>query len=317
MTIREDLVSSAQTFLSDPKVQASPLTKRLSFLESKGLTQEEITEVLNRLNNSSLPSVAPPVPQYSSYGNPYGQNPELPRRDWRDWFIMAVVSSGVSYGLYTLAKRYVVPLIKPPTPAELENDKALVTAKFDEAQRTLDLLKAEAAELKSSQEKQQQKVGEALESVEKAVRDLRESGSRRESDLRGFKTDIDSIRELIPKALERNKEAQTNQLQDLQNELKSLKSLLLNRQRPFTPTGVQGASSAPPMNANLSVTNGTSPNVQELLNAAHLGPSETPPAGSADVSPYLPSKPGIPAWQLAARNKAQQAPESADESLQT
>jgi predicted nucleic acid-binding Zn-ribbon protein len=93
----------------------------------------------------------------------------------------------------------VVPLIKPPTAAELENDKALVTAKFDEAQRTLDLLKAEAAELKSSQEKQQQKVGEALESVEKAVRDLRESGSRRESDLRGFKTDIDSIRELIPK----------------------------------------------------------------------------------------------------------------------
>jgi peroxin-14 len=93
----------------------------------------------------------------------------------------------------------VVPLIKPPTPAELETDKALITTKFDEAQRTLDLLKAEAAELKSSQEKQQQKVGEALESVEKAVRDLRESGSRRESDLRGFKTDIDSIRELIPK----------------------------------------------------------------------------------------------------------------------
>jgi peroxin-14 len=104
MAIREDLVSSAQTFLSDPKVQASPLTKRLSFLESKGLTQEEITEVLNRLNNSSPPSTAPLAPQYSSYGNPYGQTPELPERDWRDWFIMAVVSSGISYGLYTLAK---------------------------------------------------------------------------------------------------------------------------------------------------------------------------------------------------------------------
>lgn len=34
--------------------------------------------------------------------------PELinrpPRRDWRDWFIMATVSSGVSYGLYIFAK---------------------------------------------------------------------------------------------------------------------------------------------------------------------------------------------------------------------
>ena len=118
MAIREDLVSSAVTFLSDPKVQSSPLAKRLAFLESKGLTQEEITEVLNRLNNPSSAAqtnastgssgvsqgTAPPVPGYAGYGNPYGQAPEVPGRDWRDWFIMAVVSSGVTYGLYTLAK---------------------------------------------------------------------------------------------------------------------------------------------------------------------------------------------------------------------
>lgn len=110
MPIREDLVSSALTFLNDPKVQSSPLAKRLSFLESKGLTQEEIAEVLNRLNNPqsqatpNASSAAPPLPQYAAYGNPYGQSPEPPPRDWRDWFIMAVVSSGVTYGLYTLAK---------------------------------------------------------------------------------------------------------------------------------------------------------------------------------------------------------------------
>ena len=28
----------------------------------------------------------------------------LPRRDWRDWFVMATVTGGVSYGLYTVAK---------------------------------------------------------------------------------------------------------------------------------------------------------------------------------------------------------------------
>ena len=27
-----------------------------------------------------------------------------PQRDWRDWFIMATVTSGVGYGLYTVAK---------------------------------------------------------------------------------------------------------------------------------------------------------------------------------------------------------------------
>jgi peroxin-14 len=94
---------------------------------------------------------------------------------------------------------YVVPLIKPPTPAELESDKALVTAKFDEAQQILESLKTETTELKESQEKQRQKVEEALQSVEKAVSDLQESGNRRETDLRAFKSDIDSIRELIPK----------------------------------------------------------------------------------------------------------------------
>jgi peroxin-14 len=93
----------------------------------------------------------------------------------------------------------VVPLIKPPTPAELEEDKQLVTAKFDEAQQILELLKTETTELKQSQEEQKQKVDQALETVEKTVAELQESGRRREADLRSFKTDIDSIRELIPK----------------------------------------------------------------------------------------------------------------------
>jgi peroxin-14 len=90
-------------------------------------------------------------------------------------------------------------LIKPPTPAELESDKALVTAKFDEAQQILETLRAETTELKESQEKQRQQVEEALESVEKASNELKESGIRREADIRGFKADIDAIRELIPK----------------------------------------------------------------------------------------------------------------------
>jgi len=92
-----------------------------------------------------------------------------------------------------------VPLIKPPTTPELESDKALVTAKFDEAQQILEALAAETAELKESQEKQRQKVEETLQSVEKAVNELQESGNRREADIRGFKADIDNIRELIPK----------------------------------------------------------------------------------------------------------------------
>jgi len=91
--------------------------------------------------------------------------------------------------------------VKPPTPPELEADKALVTAKFDEAQQILETLKADTAELRESQEEQQQKVEEVLESVEKAVSELKESGNRRDASIRSFKADIDSIRELIPKVI--------------------------------------------------------------------------------------------------------------------
>lgn len=125
--------------------------------------------------------------------------------------------------------------------------------------------------------------------------------------------------------MERNKEAQTNQLQDLQNELKSLKSLLLNRtgQRPYTPTtstSLSSSASAPGLNLQgTSTPNGI--DVPQTLNATHLSGTETPPNVSAGVGstsgggglPYFSGRPGIPAWQLAAREKAQQASKGQEE----
>jgi peroxin-14 len=124
--------------------------------------------------------------------------------------------------------------------------------------------------------------------------------------------------------LERNKEAQTTQLQDLQNELKSLKSLLLNRtsQRSFTPGtgGLSSSASAPGLNANLPPnTNGTTNTTTEPLNAANMSGTDPNPSATAPStsSPYLTNRPGIPAWQLAAREKAQNAGKAEEESTQT
>lgn len=41
-SIRLELLGSAINFLKDPQVQSAPLSKRLAFLEGKGLTPEEI-----------------------------------------------------------------------------------------------------------------------------------------------------------------------------------------------------------------------------------------------------------------------------------
>ena len=127
MAIREDLVSSAVTFLQDQSVATAPVDKRIAFLQSKNLTQEEIDAALARAGDAQpgqvtvqtnytpqaqqvvqRPPLAPPG-QYAGYNQypGYWQSPsppEVPRRDWRDYFIMATVMSGVGYGVYAIAK---------------------------------------------------------------------------------------------------------------------------------------------------------------------------------------------------------------------
>lgn len=52
--IREDQVQNAMKFLSHPKVRGSPVRYRISFLEKKGLTREEIDEAFRRVPVSTF-----------------------------------------------------------------------------------------------------------------------------------------------------------------------------------------------------------------------------------------------------------------------
>lgn len=115
--VRPEMVSSAITFLTDPTVQSRSLSERVSFLESKGLTSLEIDEAMKQSGQSV--SVVGPTrggvsyqPSGSAY---YQQNAMMQQqaqaqqggsmgRDWRDWFIMAVVSGTVGYGVISLAR---------------------------------------------------------------------------------------------------------------------------------------------------------------------------------------------------------------------
>lgn len=69
--------------LQDPSVAASPLEKRIAFLRSKNLTQDEIDAALRRVNESpaaisnaltvTSPYSSPPPPYTSSYYAPQQQ----------------------------------------------------------------------------------------------------------------------------------------------------------------------------------------------------------------------------------------------------
>lgn len=113
------LTQKLATVLQDPSVAASPVENRVAFLKAKNLTEEEVHAALSRAGPEQGPApayAAPPPPpgavagqQPAYYGGypPYGWQqppPAVPKRDWRDWFIMATVVGGVSYGLYALGK---------------------------------------------------------------------------------------------------------------------------------------------------------------------------------------------------------------------
>ncbi|KAH9445197.1 hypothetical protein Pst134EA_031728 [Puccinia striiformis f. sp. tritici] len=89
------------------------LAKRIAFLESKGLTPSEIEEALRRASHLSTSQNA----FAAGYRGPYQADRDA--TDWRDWFVMTVIGGGVGYLLINLAKKFLIPALKPPTQTEL------------------------------------------------------------------------------------------------------------------------------------------------------------------------------------------------------
>ncbi|KAK8850694.1 hypothetical protein IAR55_004614 [Kwoniella newhampshirensis] len=280
---RQELTHNAVLFLNDPKVQSSSLTSRIQFLESKGLNEQEIQQALQQASqgssNSSASHAPPQRPNFPAprYGYEYGTlaPPEPPRRDWRDLFIMAVVSGGVVYGLTALAKKYLVPHLRPPSTTSFQETSTSLTAQYDEAARLLAELSEQTTKLQTTIEEDRERVNAVVGEVEEAVRGVKDGEERWREEMRDIRGEVESVRELVPKMIEKHAQTQSAALTDLQAELRSLKTLLLSRQQQ------QSAS-----------TNGSS--------GSSGGVSSTTAAANALLGPRTGAgKASIPAWQMA------------------
>ena len=344
MAPREDIVSSAVTFLRDPSVASSPIEKRIEFLKSKNLTQEEIDASLARAaedpslapapqNASYLPSQpyrGPPGGQYHNYPyNPYGQwqppppPPEPPRRDWRDWFIMATVVGGAGYGLWVLADRYIKPLVAPPTPPQLEQDKAAIDEQFNKAFALLDTLTSDTAALKEAEEQRTKRLDTTISDIESIVTELKTANQRREDDSRRLDAEIKTMKDSLPRSIDNVRDASERQLKELSTELGSLKLLMGNRMgttsSPMTnipktqPANISSVSAqpnavstpvtetAPGSNANPTGINGAGkvPSFAMPSTSSTSSTTQRPASSSLGGS----GKAAIPAWQMAMQNK--------------
>ncbi|KAF2453277.1 peroxisomal membrane anchor protein conserved region-domain-containing protein [Lineolata rhizophorae] len=356
--VREELVNSAVSFLQDPSVAAAPLDKRISFLQSKNLTQEEINASLARAGDPSTPGAPtpsssntgdyaayrqapPPPPQgYGAYPPPppgYWQQPpppEVPKRDWRDWFIMATVMGGVGYGLYFTAKRYILPLISPPTPPQLESDKAALTTSLEHTTALLDQLSADIEALKSAESTRTQRLDGALADVESVLASLKDASKKREDDARRFQDELRGLRDAVPRAIEAGRESQEQRLRELGREVGGLKTLVANRLgagngapgypgvgRPLGSSysgsfGQQqqpqqqpssSSSSNPPSFAGV---NGAAAAAAPADGQPQQQPQQQPTPPPQAAGPYSARFAGgrgaaIPAWQMAAAKKSQ------------
>lgn len=244
---------------------------------------------------------------------------------------MATVLGGVSYGLYFTAKRYIVPLIAPPTPPQLEADKAHVDQSFEKAFALLDQLSTDTSTLKSAEEARTQRLDAALAELEETISALKESDRRRDDDARRTADEVRGLRDLIPKAMEAHKDTQEQRLKELGTELKSLKTLIGNRvggPRPGESAVNAGAlraqsgiySAAPTTTQSpapaVNGPNGTAaaPQASQATAPDAQLPSAAPPAtnGTANegsksqpaYSRFASGKAAIPAWQMAAQKKS-------------
>ncbi|KAJ3823617.1 peroxisomal membrane anchor protein conserved region-domain-containing protein [Lentinula raphanica] len=215
MADREELIRNAVAFLSDPKSQSSPLAQRIQFLEAKGLTPPEIDLAVRQASNQS--AATPYHPGFPpAYGLPYPSQ----QWDWRDYFITAVVSGTV---------KYLSPHLQPPETTVYEDDRDALTAQFDVAEALLKEIQAETMAVKQAVEEQKEKVDKTTKDVEAVVSDMRIAEARTRDEMREVRDEINTIRDMLPKMLEKNKDSQNQSLAELQQELKSLKALLLSR----------------------------------------------------------------------------------------
>ncbi|CAJ0847535.1 3039_t:CDS:2 [Entrophospora sp. SA101] len=100
----------------------------------------------------------------------------------------------------------------------------------------LEVVKADAQLVKNTIDEQVVKVKGTLDNLDDVLRNLREKDDKRDVEIKRLKEYVNEIRDLVPKLFTQSKESQNQSLLEINQELKSLKSLILNR-RTSQPIG--------------------------------------------------------------------------------
>lgn len=237
--MNDELIKSAVSFLRDPNVSSSPLNKKIEFLQSKGLNEQEVEEALKRANDTASAPTQLLVANQSyapqqNYNTPapldyYNVAPQVPDRTWKDYFIMATATAGVTYGLYQVVSRYLIPSIIPPGQSRVDEDKEKIDEEFIKIDKVLEQMALEQKEIKESNAAKLKEIDVVIDNVNDFLSKYNKDKLKFDDDLRLMKLEVDNLQNAVEKNMKLTKDNISDELSDISEELTSLRNLIKAR----------------------------------------------------------------------------------------
>lgn len=234
----DKLVESAVKFLNDTSVKDATLVKKIEFLQSKGLSPEQIGIALQRRGQNDYSVTGTTTTQSDNNvqnNREVNRNidslyevipPPIPERNWKDYFIMATVSCGLMYGCFELTKRYVLPNIMPESKGKLEKDKDEINKQFQQVDNTLQKLEEEYKEFKLDEQKKLNELDTTIKLLNDSILDVNKVREMILDDFKLIKLELNHLKDSIDNIIQ-DKEDGT-ELNKIKQELLSLGNLIRN-----------------------------------------------------------------------------------------
>jgi len=288
--LRENLITNAVEFLTDPKVQGAAEDRKKSFLKSKGMNEAEISEAIRRasgqLNNPAIAGNVHMPPGQMVLPAPHAQPQYIPYT-WKTLGFLFLVCTGLGQLVHYLIKRYLAPIVNK-----------YILGSDPKANK----ITAKAKATKAANEKLQTEVKEAISLISQYFQ---------------MQAEKEKIQNLM---LEQQKENERTKLELIQAEMSSLRVLCTTLAQARETEKLNSLSASLQTNGqnNSNPSNGSNAAPAALSSSGRTTPptiTATPSAAAASVptpSPTPPGSPFVPPMEtglnLSMRDSAKSAP---------
>ncbi|EDO17524.1 hypothetical protein Kpol_534p3 [Vanderwaltozyma polyspora DSM 70294] len=224
---RKELLDSAVSFLNEPSVANAPLEKKIEFLKSKGLSEQEIEQALKVATDTPSQSVVVSKSEPKIDRDEFVYEslpPPLPARDWRDYFIMATATAGLFYGVYEVTKRYVLPNVLPESKTKLEQDKEEIKLQLEKVDSLLNAIEQEHNAFKSKEEEKMNELDHTMSQLQTALDETSKTRAKMEYELENIKSQVGSLQSAVDKFI--STDSSSRDLESILKEIDSLKNLI-------------------------------------------------------------------------------------------